>query len=79
MQYNKRYVRGACDVMLIAMCLWCVPFSCIGERAEGPQTVLQVARLCVRQVHFDRGAPTRHGSPGKHKYKNKMDPIFLHT
>lgn len=57
------------DVVQLRNVNWCNDFiSILGERTEGSQTVLQVARLCVRQVHFDRRTTARDGRTGNKQY-----------
>lgn len=40
-------------------------FHSPGERTQGPQKVLPLAGLSMRQMHFDRRTTARHGRPGK--------------
>lgn len=40
-------------------------FHSPGERTQGPQKVLPLAGLSLRQMHFDRRTTARNGRPGK--------------
>lgn len=48
-----------------------------GVRAEGPQAVLSLAGLRLRQVHAHRRAPAGHGCTGERQTQIEISILFL--
>lgn len=48
-----------------------------GVRAEGPQAVLSLAGLRLRQVHAHRRAPAGHGCTGERQTHLEISSTFL--